>query len=176
MGLSSSMRKYFNRCFSAAEENIHTFSEPGSCSCSSLWMLISPVIPAVILTHAISLGDWTLFSKGNEKVSLRPATKFLQLNRKKLSQLLGGCSPAFPLAGPVAQWTRAALCRSCPAVWVPPSHTQPLRAVYLLSCWGYRAGRADAGLHPPACWANKQLGFSPIPSLSQGWGTCDRER
>lgn len=53
---------------------------------------------------------------------------------------------------------------------VPPSHIQPLRSVYLFSCCGcrrqtcgYREGTADAGLHPAAHWANKQLGFGPIP-------------
>lgn len=50
----------------------------------SLRLCISLVLPALGFSHTISPDDCSLFSKGNVKDSLRRATKFLQVNRKKL--------------------------------------------------------------------------------------------
>lgn len=105
--------------------------------CGSLWMFISLVIPTLVFSLTISLGDCRLFSKGNVKVSLRQATKFLQVNRKNLSQLLCGCSPVtavpFPFAGLFALWTKAQSSSSVKLLLlcsIAPSHIQPLLSVY----------------------------------------------
>ena len=114
-GLFSLMRnpQYFiDTSFIAAEQNVHVFKH-AHIVCGSLQTFISQVIPTLAFSHTISPGDCSLFSKGNVKVSLRLARKFLQVNRRKLSQPLCGCSPAkavpFLFAGLFALRTKAEL-------------------------------------------------------------------
>lgn len=175
------MRKYrrINRCSSTAEQNIHTFNE--TCSCS-LWLpldahLTGDSCPNLVTRHfsAISPGDCSLFSKGNEKVSLRRATKSLQQNKKKTFTGALWLLSSLPFS-----WAGCAVNRSCPLLElqsVPPSHTQP-PAVCVYSPAGDAGGRAaatgqylmDAGLHPrlaertSSSAPSQPISSQPIPS------------
>lgn len=120
-------------------------------ACGSLWVLISLVIPALILSHAISPGDCSLFSKGNEKVSLRRATKSLQRNKKTTFTAALWLFSSLPFSWAGCTVTRSGSLLELQSV--PPSHTQPsavcvyFPAVDAGGKPGYRAGRADR------CWA-----------------------
>lgn len=148
---------------------------------ASLGVFISLVIPTLVFSHTISLGDCSLFSKGNVKVPLRHATKFLQVNRKKLSQLLCGCSRVkakpFLSAGLFAFRTRAQELlftenSSCFAAFRPPTSSSPQHAFPCCRCPAadVRIPRnAEQTLRsvPQPTGANEPLGSGPTPTRLQ---------
>lgn len=159
---------FIDTSFIAAEQNVHIFKH-AHIVCGALWMFISPAIPALAFSHTISPGDCSLFSKGNVKVSLRRARKFLQVNRRKLSQPLCGCFPAkavpFLFAGLFALRTKAQSCSSLKLLLlcsVSPSYIQPLLSV----CFPARDARRQTYGYPG--WQSRRCASSPSPSERMG--------
>lgn len=132
-------------------------------------------------SHTISPGDGSLFAKENVKVSLRQATKFLHVNRKKTFTtalwLLPSESCAFPFCWSVCianKSTRAALRRNCScfAAFHPPTSSSLERGFPRGGCAAADVrvpGNAEQTppFIPQPTGAKGRLAFIPAPTHSQ---------
>lgn len=170
MGLFSSMRKfwYFNRCFSTAEQNSHTFSE--TCL-RVLWLTLgthftSDSCPNLVTHH---------FSGWLQPIFQRKWKSLLETCNKTPTAQQGKTFTAvlWLLSSLSFSWDANKSCsllRLLLLSSVPASHTQPLRGVDLFSCCGCRRqipGRQSRCWDPSQLhrWANEQPGSGPIPAL-----------